>query len=133
MWEGRGGEDGTNWLFWYIIDYCYGNIFLFLVIFRCFYYQHLALYFIFFLSSAGYFQWLIFTIYWRFLLPPSTDLILIFNLVTNRKIKKKQVADVTSEQVLDASLFGEHSIHSDYWHRCDLLLFYFSSVSKEVN
>ena len=35
---------------------------------------------------------------------------------------------MTSEQVLDANLFGEHSIRSDYWHRWYLLLFSFSSV-----
>ena len=55
--------------------------------------------------------------------------ILIFTSGSNRQKKKKEVvADVTSEQVLDANLFGEHSIRSDYWHRCYLLLFSFSSV-----
>ena len=40
---------------------------------------------------------------------------------------------MTSEQVLDANLFGEHSIRSDYWHRCYLLLFSFSSVIPAIS
>ena len=63
-------------------------------------------------------------------MPPSTNLIPIYDLATNRKIKKYQVTDVISEHVKNAI---RHSSRSDYWHRCYLLLFYFSSVSNELN
>ena len=40
---------------------------------------------------------------------------------------------MTSEQVLDVNLFSEHPIRSDYWHRCYLLLFSFSSVIPAIS
>ena len=84
------------------------------------------------LLSTGNFRWLTAIMYRRFPLPSSTNLILIFNLTTDRKIKKYQIADVTSERVKNAS-FYKYSSRSDYWHRCYLILFYFSSVFNEVN
>ena len=76
------------------------------------------------LLFTGNFRWLTAIMYRRFPLPFSTNLILIFNLTTDRKIKKYQIADVTSERVKNAS-FYEYSSRSDYWHRCYLILFLF--------
>ena len=58
--------------------------------------------------------------------------ILIFTSGANRKKNKKEAG---SRCDLGASIECEplckHSTHSDYWHRCYLLLFYFSSVTQE--
>ena len=71
-------------------------------------------------------------------------LVLIFNLATDRTaeikeslfeelMKKQKNKKVYSSRCdlgasIEWELLSEHSMHSDYWHRCYYILFYFSSV-----
>ena len=71
-------------------------------------------------------------------------LVLIFSLATDRTaeikeslfeelMKKQKNKKVYSSRCdlgasIECKLLSEHSSHSDYWHRCHYILFYFSSV-----
>ena len=87
-------------------------------------------------------------IYWRF--PHLPPLILIFNLGKSRTVgnKKSLFEKLTKKQKnkkiyssrcdlgasIECELLSEHSMHSDYWHKCHYIFFIFrpfSSINKD--